>query len=499
MDFLDPKKQRAHTIRILVGYVLIAIALVLTTIILLYQAYGFGVDSSGKVIQNGLVFMSSTPNPATIYVNGKQNPNNTNARLLLTSGQYTFSLQRTGYREWKRAVTVEGGSVERFDYPFLIPNSLQTSSVKSYDKPVQLATESPDRRWLLAQNASAENKFDIYDLSKPKDVTKTIKTITIPDNAFTATDAGAAQGWQLAQWSTDNRHVVLKHTFQKAGQSSSEYVLLDTQDTTKSLNLTTEWGTNPTSIELRNQAYDQYYLYDQASGALTTASLKDPVPQPYLTNVLASKSYGTDVMLYVTTQGAPAGKALVKWHQGTDTYTIRTIPTSSQYLVNLTQYSGDWYVAAGSSSEGKVYVYKNPVDMLKNQQITVPVRVLKVADPNYVAFSSNARFIMTENANHFSVYDVQNDKGYTYTSPATMDAPQVHATWMDGDRITYISDGKVVIADFDGTNRQTLVAGSASFLPFFDRGYTYLYTIDSPTAAGDVLVQKTALRTPNDL
>ena len=129
MDFLDPKKQRAHTIRIMVGYVLIAIALILTTTILIYQAYGFGVDRNGKVIQNGLVFVSSTPNPATIYVNGKKNDNQTNARLLLSSGQDTFSLQRDGYREWKRAVSVEGSSVERFDYPFLFPKTLQTSGV----------------------------------------------------------------------------------------------------------------------------------------------------------------------------------------------------------------------------------------------------------------------------------------------------------------------------------------------------------------------------------
>ncbi len=500
MDFLDPKKQRAHTIRILVGYVLIAIALVLTTIVLLYQAYGFGVDRNGKVIQNGLVFVSSTPNPATVYINGKKNDNNTNARLLLSSGQYTFSLQRDGYREWKRAVSIEGGSVERFDYPFLFPKTLQTSSVKAYDKAVQLAAESPDRHWLLTQNAATtENKFDVYDLSKPKDLTKNLEEITVPDSAYTATQAGTAYTWSLVQWSTDNRHVVLKHTFQKNNQTTYEYVLIDRADTSKSQNLTTAWGVNPTAVELRNQDYDQYYLYDETTGALTTASLKAPSPKAYLTGVKAFKSYGDDVMLYATSQDAPAGKIAIKWHEGDNNYTIRTVPADSQYVVNLTKYEGDWYVAAGSAAEGKVYIYKDPADTLKDQQITVPVRILKVPNVNYVYFSANTRFVMAENGTQFAVYDAENDKSYAYTAPAPLDAPQAHATWMDGDRIMYTSNGKIVVFDFDGANRQTLVAENASFLPFFDRDYKYLYTLTAPTATGGMAVQKTPMRTTDDL
>ena len=142
MDFLDPKKARAHNIRIIIGYILIGIALILTTIILLYQAYGFGVDRKGNVIQNGLVFVSSTPNPAEVYVNG-QKRDNTNTRLLLSSGQYTFELKRDGYRNWKRAVTVEGGSVDRFDYPFLFPSSLQTSTVKNMTNNQRLLLRAP--------------------------------------------------------------------------------------------------------------------------------------------------------------------------------------------------------------------------------------------------------------------------------------------------------------------------------------------------------------------
>ena len=71
MEFLDPAKQTRHRIILWVGYVLVAVGIVIATLVLLYQAYGFGLGKNGTVIQNGLVFLSSQPRPANIYMNGK--------------------------------------------------------------------------------------------------------------------------------------------------------------------------------------------------------------------------------------------------------------------------------------------------------------------------------------------------------------------------------------------------------------------------------------------
>src|ERR1043166_9116325 len=132
MDFLDPEKQKQHSRRLAIGYLLIAIMLVLATTILLYNARGYWLDKEGHVIQNGFVFVASHPSGATIYVDGKKYKNGTDTRLNLPSGQYTIRLQRDGYRMWQQIVTVGGGGVERFDYPFLFPTNLKTTVVKRY-------------------------------------------------------------------------------------------------------------------------------------------------------------------------------------------------------------------------------------------------------------------------------------------------------------------------------------------------------------------------------
>jgi hypothetical protein len=491
MDFLDPKKQKAHLVRLIIGYILVATALVLTAVILLYQAYGFGIKN-GEVIQNGLVFVSTRPRPADIYINGKKDEKTTNTRLLIQAGQYTFKLQREGYRTWQRAVTVEGGSVARFDYPVLFPTKLTTTKLAAYNAAPSISTQSPDRRWVLVQSPSAYNVFDIYDLDNP-DVAA--KQLTLPTDIFNS--QSGAHSWELVKWSSDNRHVLLKHMTDNNGTKASEYILVDREDSAAAVNLTNKLGTNPTKIELRDNKFDKYYVYDQATATLKTATLDQPAPQALLEHVLAFKTHGNNRVLYATDSGAEAGKVAVKLLEGDKTYTIRQVTVSDTYLVDLAQYSGDWYVIAGSKADDRVYVYKNPQKLINdNKGPIAPVQVLKVDDPNHISFSDNARFIVAENGPQFAVYDAETEKGYAYTQKAPLDAPQTFATWMDGHRMMYVSGGKIFVFEFDNANKEFLNAASPNYLPLFDSKYRFLYSLGAQ--ANGFQLSSTALLLPKD-
>ena len=490
MDFFDVDKQKRHTIRLGIGYTIIGLAIVLATTVLLYQAYGYGLDKNGRVIQNGLVFVSSHPSGADIYVNGAKYKDGTNTRMNLPSGQYLMQLKRQGYQTWKRILTVEGGSLERFDYPFLLPASLVTTAVKQYPAAPLLGAQSPDRRWLLVGTAE-QNIFELYDLNQKKPIPQTISLST---DILAA--GSTSTGWQLVDWAKDNRHLLLRRSFDRSGQAGSEYILVDSQDPALSQNLSIILGFTPTTIELRDRAYDQYYLYDQSSAQLFTASLKQPTPQPYLSGVLNFASEG-DVVAYVTAQNSDIGKVSIRIKQKNDQpMTARQVPVGTTYLLDLAVYEGKLYLAAGASSENRVFVYKDPVGLLKNKStiFLAPVQILKVNEPTYVTFSLNKRFVIAENADHFAVYDAETDRGYAYQAGAPLDSPQSHASWMDGFRLCYVSGGKLVVFDFDGINLQTLTSASPDYLPFFDRNYRFVYTLDANNA-----LSSTALLVSQDL
>jgi hypothetical protein len=490
MDYLDPKKQFRHRIIMLVGYVLIAIAITIATLVLLYQAYGFGIGKNGTVIQNGLTFFSSQPHPANIYINNQIESVTTNTRLALPAGIYHIKLTRTGYRGWQRSIELDGGSVEHFDYPFLFPTTLTNKKIHPFAAAPGLFTQSPDRRWLLVETPGSMTNFEVYDLKNP---TKTPTDISLPANLLTK--ATTSESWLLEEWADDNQHVVLQHNY----GGKTEFILVDHTNPTQSLNLNTTLSSSPTKLTLNNKKYDRYYLYDAPTGVLQTASLQTPAAAPVQQHVLAYQSYGTGTLLYVTSSGAPAGKVLAKLAIGGHTYTIHSFPAGTTYLVDLTKYGNTLYVAAGAGSEDKVYIYEDPVGQLNAfpKQGLAPAQVLHVKAPAYLSFSSNAQFIVTENANQFGIYDIENTKGYSYTVNQPLDAPQVHASWMDGDRLTYVSGGKLVVFDYDNANHQTLMPASSPYLPAFGPDYKNVFAL-APGAAGQLDLIQTFLLAPAD-
>jgi len=490
MDFFDPQKQKRHDIRLGIGYAVLGLVLVLATTILLYQAYGFGLDKEGHVIQNGLVFVSSQPGGADVYVNGQKYKNGTDTHMSVPAGQYLIELKRDGYHSWKRVLTVEGGSVERFDYPFLFPVELTTTPVRQYTAAPSLSTQSLDRKWLLVATPE-QNKFDLYDLTQKK---LSPTTFTLSPEILSA--GSTTTGWQLVEWSKDNRHVVLKRAFDAPAGPGFEYVLVDREHAELSQNLSVAFGFTPTTLELKDRAYDQYYLFDQNSGQLFTASLREPTPQPYLSGVLSFTSEGSRVA-YATAEGAPAGGVFIRIKEKQAApLTVRRVPVCPAYVLDMGVYEGNLYLAAGATIENRVFVFKDPIGALrrKPKEAPTPVQILKVDSPAHVSFSASQQFVAAENAEHFSVYDLETDRGYTYQSPAPLDAPQPYATWMDGVRLAYVSGGKVVVFDADGANLQTLSPAAPAWLPVFDRDYRTLYTLTTDNA-----LTGTALLTQKDL
>jgi hypothetical protein len=199
-------------------------------------------------------------------------------------------------------------------------------------------------------------------------------------------------------------------------------------------------------------------------------------------------------VLYVTAEGATSGKVLVKLIKDSQTFTLHSLPAGSDYLLNLTTYSGTLYVAAGAASENKVYIYKDPLGQLAAQptHAVTPIQVLHVTTPTYVSFSNNAQFIMAEGGTDFGVYDIENQVGFNYISKLPLDVPQTHAAWMDGDRLTYVSGGKLVEFDYDNTNKHTLMPASAAYLPAFAPDYADIYVL-APAASGVELTQTSLL------
>lgn len=492
MDFLDPKKKRANKIRLILGYGLVGLVIAAATTILLYQAYGFGLDKNGQIVQKGLVYVSSQPGGADIYIDGVKN-DTTNTRINIKSGQYDFVLKRDGYRDWQHTITVEGGAVTHYEYPFLFPVELKTDTKQTLDFAPAFVSSSPDRRWLLIGQANANNNLQItqYDLKNPDQASTSFVL-----SSDVAVVNPKADSWSVVDWADDNNNLLLRHDY----EGGYEYVLLNHDAPPESINLTKTISGSAPQIRLQDKKADSYVIYDPTTKLLSLASLKSTTPRPWVQGVIAYRTYSNDTALYITSEGAETDRVLVKLRQGDQTYNIRSIIPGDSYVLNLTRYENDLVVGFGGSTEDKVYIYLNPVEALQKapQQEISPIATLRIKSANSLNFSQNTRFLVAEAGDMFAVYDAERDRSYTYTVDNKLDAPQSKASWMDGHRLTYVSNGKLVVLDFDNTNVQTLMEANPNYLPFFDTDYKYVYSLAN-NQAGQLILTRTALRTPADL
>lgn len=503
MDFLDPKNERRNYIKLLIGYCLVALAIGGATLVLLYQAYGYSLNKKGQVTQSGLVFVSSQPTNSSIYLNNQLNASTTNARLIIPAGPYSLKITRPGYRDWERPIYVAGGDVQHFDYPFLFPNTLQSATVSDMGTDPAFASQSPNQRWILMDRPDSPGSFTLYDLSNAKHPVQS--TITLPTGVYTPGDG--AQSWSVEEWASDSDHVVLDHTYTSNGTTNHEYIVLDRQAPANSTNLTYSLNlAQDETLTLYNNQTSQVYVYDPDGQDLQRINVSNGSLVSKLEHVLAFKAYADKEILYVTDQPPDGkitpGQVSVVLQDGQQSYTLRTLAAGApSYVLNLAQYSGDWYVAVGVSNGSAVYVYKDP----QNQPATAPDqypnpwRRLTINNPTYVSFSNNTQFLMAESGQSFVVYDLENVIQYRYTTAQPLDQPQAHATWMDGDRMMYISNGKLVVFDYDYHNTQTLMAALPSYVPMFDPNYNYVFALapNSKYPLGATLTD-TALLTPND-
>lgn len=495
MDFLDPRKQRSYRIRLMIGYGLVTVAIALSTVILVYGAYGYSINTkTGDIVQNGLLFVDSKPGGADIYLDGTFQRSTTSARLILPAKTYTLTLKKTAYRDWQRTFVLNEHSIGRYVYPFLFPVELNGAPLKTYSRAPKLMSQSPDQRWLLVEQADSSAQIVSFEEYDTRDVAKASRIINLPSVVLTNYDQ-AHSSLETVEWSSDSNHFLLKHST----QSSSEFIIVDRLEPSKSININRLFKVVPYQVTLRDKKVEQLYVFDQAASSLQVADIaRAVVHPPFLKDILAFKAYGSNLLTYITAVGAPPGQVVARiWDQG-KTYPLHNFPSGSKYLIDAAQFQGHWYYIAGSNTSQRINIYKDPLNGLKNPAVTkaIPLISLNNAGVTEVSFSQNTRFIAAQAAQKFAVYDIEEQNSYNYSVSAVLDSA-MH--WMDGHRLIGVSSGNIQIVDFDGTNPQQLVHTLFNQAGYFDRSFNHLFTLVATPGSGSVALQNIELRAGVDL
>lgn len=474
MEFLEPEQKRARTLKLFIGYALITVAIALATLILVYLAQGYGYSGKAGVTQNGLVFIESKPVSAKIQIDN-QDKGNTDARIVLSEGKHDIVLKADKYRDWSKSFVLDGGSVQYFLYPRLFPVNIQTNDSRIFNSSPLWASQSLDRHWLILQPNPTSPSLNIIDLLKPSAETLEANL----DSAILLYEQGSFGKLTPIEWSDDNKHLLIMQTMPSG---AINYIMFNRETPVESISVSKQISLSAgRNIKLKDKKYDKYFVHDKTTGALFTADLKTGIgTSPILTGVIDYKPYANDIILYATYMDIEASLAKIMVLNGTNKFILNSVPRNpgNTYLLDVAKFDGVWEYVVASPVGNKVQIYRNPLNKAKPNAPTViyPNLSFGIESPQYLSFSDNARFIAVQSGKKFIVYDSEQKRVFRYESNLDLKQDQ-QAKWMDGHRLSAVSDSKIAVWEFDGTNQQLLVNSKPEFSAYFDRDYKYLYSI----------------------
>lgn len=476
MDFLDPRYRKTYQLRLMIGYFLISIAIILTTVALVEWASGFRYNTeTGSISENGLLFVDSQPSGANIYLNEQKQKTKTSgsSRFDLAAGDYNLSIQKDGYLDWTRKVSIAGNDVDRIDYPFLFPASITTQSLNNFSAVPELVSQTPDQRWLLIETGADSNgsvNFLEYDTQKPKQAPV---SLSLPSTTMTnPTTKSKLTG---IEWSANSAQLLLKREYSQ----QTEFIIFDRTDNLSSYNVSKVFNFSGSRAGLVGQKSDNIYLLDVDKN-LYQGDVSKKQTKLISKNVVDFKALPSSQVAYFAQDVADTSKYLTSIYDGGKNYSLNSFSTKYTPVLNFSVYDSHLFLAVTSDSEARINVYEDPLSALKNSSPKVsPIISLVNSGNQTLTVSENGRFFASQADKNFTVFDIEKSSRVRFSLDFS---PPESFSWMDGYRLIGKHDNKLFVTDFDGINHHDLtpLAGSSAY---FDKNYYYLFNFSQNDSA----------------
>lgn len=446
------QSKRRQSLRILISEIIMVLAVVVTVIILAFIVSGYWVNSDFKIERQGLLQVASVPTGADVKIDGSSSwLQRTNTSKVLKSGTHEIELTKEGYDSWSKIINIAEGLLYRLNYPRLFLNDRKVETVMSL-KEAAFATVSPNRERMLIANSTTE--WELIELNNDNIISKSLDVSGYFTSVSMAPGApvGLFTGTILnASWDKDSIHVLLEIDT----GSQIEWTLLDVRNITSSLSLTSSFGLK----------FDVVKIIDNSSNkllALQGGNLRQiDISGRLISSVIASgvqdfDYYNNEIIVTRATEEAYTIEA---FKLGDDK--ITTIEnTTSPARVAISRFYDEKYFTILIDSTVSVYQADDLAEVISRKLSFTPTN-LKVGH--------GGNFVLLWSEHNLATLDMES------LSLSEWQLEDSHFGWLDGHIIYTVTNGELIVYDYDGLNRRALASNVSSRLPATITADKWLY------------------------
>lgn len=505
---MNTKTKKIRNARIIATDIFMLIAVIAIVFIMMLIAMGFSFTDNGRIEQSGLVEISSRPSSAKVTIDGKELFSTTEVNKLLRTGSHDIKITKTGYDTWNYTINIEAGLTTTIDWVRLFPLNPEIANVDTFDKTLAIASVSDSRRNILVAE-DGSTTFSILNLQdeKLKEVAK-IKFQDLLGELEEGATAATANDFNVIDWNGNDSRILVTH---KKGESV-EWIIVNTSDPTKSINITKLYNKNYSKLLFANDSATNLWALttDGELSEINTDSTTTPVA--IATNVKQMISNG-DTVIYVapskdlvfdsygnqtvdtknteksddedeTEETSKATDKIFVYNEGEiDSTAIADLGSiDSNVIIDTgTYWSKDWLVY---NLGNKLIVRKGSYPIYNKTQDS-DFAIVKEVDlkftPSITTHNSDERIIVAANGADVYTYDVI----YTTEREYQSDIELVSLNWLDDFLYWQSKDETIVVRDFNGDNRRELLSDALNDLPITisaNNRYLYYFTTEEVPA-----------------
>jgi hypothetical protein len=398
-----------------------------------------------------LLQFGSFPAGAKIAVNDKEMNFTTPGRYDESKpGVSSAKFWLEGYRDWTKTVNLKAAEVRWLNYARLVPREIVSSDLQSMAGYHQ-AVAAPSGDFILLRELPDGNNFKLIDISDPKNV-KT-SDLALPDEVL---PAGGVENCRIIEWDTSSNFVLLELSF----GGIPEIVRLDRREVTRSQNLTKLF-----SVDIANphfQGGDNNLVFGLTGTDLRRFDVAGKTTSaPLVKGVEKYDLYGDGKLAYVATRDGQQSAGV--FYREKD-HILREFTESLPTLVSFTHYYRSDYLAIARGEQ--IEIVARPLDDGSDETATLETP----GGVDFLTHNGSGRILLAGRAGQVFSYDLETAESFQFDSEDFGTKP----FWLDDYHLGYTSGGQLKMMEFDGANRETLVAATGFGL--FSGNNEHLFT-----------------------
>ena len=473
--FKKPTKKQFLIRRIILSAVATIAVLIIVTVSILFML-GYRLDSgNGRLEQGALLQLNSTPDGAQIWIDDSHIGSQTSAKQTVLAGVHKITLKKEKYEDWNRTLQLDAGTLTWLSYPRLVPVDRPVQAVANYET-LSAMRFSPDLKWALGHEKAESPVFSLVDLRATEVKTSTLTLA--PDLYSDATTVDVPHRFDIDRWSSGGRYVIIKHTY---ADNRVEWLLVDTQDSTKNINITRSLNVELNSVKFASGSGIALYGLT-TDGVVRKLDLSGgTISRGLITNVKDFSVFEeSSVVSYTGIDPADATKSVVGIYKDGDSAArvLRTVDGVDAALkIAVTRYFGDDYVAISENNSVDVVTGNLPSATQETNTLRQFTHLTLGSNVTTLSFSPGGEYLLAQAGNSFSSYELEHLRAAKGTIATKDDQAASQLKWLDGAHFWNDDNGSLVMRDFNGINAYTIMQVEPGFGASLSQNGRYFYAV----------------------